>query len=486
MNVKITILLTILPFLSFSQEFTRKTFEYEKLKSENFESCSDKINKDLEKSLIAIKQNNSKLAVNNAINIYNISKDCYQIYDVYAYSLFRNGKWFEGIEIIEEGIRKFGSVPELIKRKSEMSIEMAQLGTGQKNIDGNSVYKSNSIDFDEEQFIIKNYKSALLDLEYLMINYNRNEEIFYVAKIHQILKEYSKSTEAFNRLLNVDEFKHEAIFNIAENYISQNKLSEAETQLNNILTDTPKSGIVFEKLAKIYDKKNDSNIAKEYKKKAVYFNNIPTFSEMEYSENNYELLVFFGTNEHQANEKISKLNTIHKQNKNDFTIDVCLMILKLHANHGNGVEERATEILGIIGKPAIEKVNKLFLLDVSTCTVTNLADVMAKVKDENSWELMKQYLPYIANMPMTLIPPNLPEKMIQFKEDEGITEILKVIKPLLIKKEDGNNPTTELIEFGQYVYYSPLKKINKKKLKKISKKLNYSDKEFKLLEEKIK
>jgi tetratricopeptide (TPR) repeat protein len=377
-------------------------------------------------------------------------------------------------------------VPELIKRKSEMSLEMAQLGTGQKNIDGSSVYKANSIDFDEEQFVLENYKSALLDLEYLMVNYNRSEEIFYVAKIHQILKEYNKSTEAFNRLLNDDEYKYEAIFNIADNYVAQNKLSEAEAQLNNILMDNPKAGIVYEKLSEIYNKTDESDKAKQYKKKAVYFNNIPSFLEMEYSEKNYELLVFFGSDESQANEKISKLNTIHKQSENDFTIDVCLMILKLHANHGNGVEERATEILGIIGKPAIEKVNELFQFDVSTCTVTNLADVMAKVKDENSWELMKQYLPYIANMPMTLIPPSLPEKMIQFNEDEGIREILKVIKPLLVKKEDGNDPMAELAGFGQYVYYSPLKKINKKKLKKISKELNYSDEEFKLLEEKIK
>lgn len=43
--------------------------------------------------------------------------------------------------------------------------------------------------------------------------------------------------------------------------------------------------------------------------------------------------------------KSEKLNEIHKQNNQAFTIDVCLLILKLHANHGNGLEDDATDIL---------------------------------------------------------------------------------------------------------------------------------------------
>lgn len=110
---------------------------------------------------------------------------------------------------------------------------------------------------------------------------------------------------------------------------------------------------------------------------------------------------------------------------------------------------------------------------------------MATVKDEDSWELMKQYLPHIANLPMTMIPPNLPEKMIKFDEEKGIKEILFVVKPLLNSKKESDSPMGELGGFGQYVYYSPLKKINLTKLRKIATELNYSDKEFKLLEEKI-
>jgi len=318
-----------------------------------------------------------------------------------------------------------------------------------------------------------------------MDKYNRSEEIFYVGKVHQILKGYEKSTEVFNRLLKDEEYLLSAIYNIAQNYIAQDKFSQAEIEVNKILLDNPKIGCVYKMLAEVYEKKGEPQKAKENHQKGVYYNNIPPFSDIEYSESNYELLVLFGTNENQANKKLDKLNTIYKQNDDNFTIDICLMILKLHANHGNGVEERASEILGEIGSPAIEKVNQLFSMNVSTCTITNLADVMAKVKHKDSWELMKQYLPYIANMPMTLIPPSLPEKMVLFNEDEGVKEILIVVKPLLTEKRENDGPMGELTGFGKYVFYIPLKEISKKKLKKISKELNYSKEEFKLLEKKI-
>ncbi len=484
-KMKILIILIILPILVFSQKLKRNTFEYEKLTTENFIECDESIKRELEASFIAIQENNSAEAVKIAKKMYDNNNDCFQVYETYSYSLFRNGKWFEGIEIIENGIQKFGSVPELIKRKSEMSLEMAQLGTGQKNIDGSSVYKANSLKYDEEQFKEENLKSALVDLHYLMTKYKGSEETFYVAKIQQLLKQYDESTVLFKTLTDHEDYKYGAVFNIAENYIAQNKLNDAETELNKLLVNNNKEGMIYDKLAEIYALKNDEDKATKFKNMAIYFDNVPYFSDLEYSEDNFELLKFFGTNENKSDQKIKKLNNIVNQNNPNFTIDVCLLILKLHANHGNGVEEKATEILIQIGKPSIEKVNKLFQLDVSTCTITNLADIMATVKDEDSWELMKQYLPHIANLPMTMIPPNLPEKMIKFDEEKGIKEILFVVKPLLNSKKESDSPMGELGGFGQYVYYSPLKKINLTKLRKIATELNYSDKEFKLLEEKI-
>lgn len=476
----------LLPFLIFSQNLQRNVFEYPKLKSDNFIVCDETTNKELESVLQKIGENNSTAAVEICKKIFDTKNDCFGTFETYGFALFRNGQWFEGIKIIEDGIKKFGSVPELIKRKSEMSLEMAQLGTGQKNIDGNSVYKSDNSNYNEDQFKEENLKSALTDLEYLIKKYNRTEEIFYAAKVQQLLKDYNKSNDTFKTLLNDTQYKSIALYNIGDNYIALKDLDKAENEFNALLTENPKEGEIYDKLAEIYKLRNDKIKAEEFGTKSIFYKNIPEDTDLEYSKENFELLKFFGGDEKPA-KKLKRLKEITNQNKPQYTVDVCLMILKLHANHGNGVEEKATETLKKIGKPSIEKVNKLFQTNISTCTIADLADVMASVKDENSWALMKEYLPYIARMPMTLIPPSVPEKMILFNEEKGITEILATVKPLLVKVEDNtNNPLGEMLGNGEYVYYIPLGKVNKIKLKKIATDLHYTDQEFNLLQEKIK
>lgn len=486
MKLKLLLLFLSFSLLCFSQKLQRNVFEYEKLKSDNFVTCDETVNKEQEIIVTKLEENNSTSAVALSKKLYENKNNCFGTFEIYGYSLFRNGQWFEAIDIIEKGIQKFGSVPELIKRKSEMSLEMAELGTGQKNIDGNSVYKASSLPYDEDQFKEENLKSALIDLEYLIKIYNRTEEIYYAAKIQQLLKNYDKSNETFKTLLDDEKYKNIALFNIADNYIALKDYNTAETEFNKMLLENPKEAVLYDKLADIYDLKKDKAKALELANKGVFYKNIPEDSNLEYSKENFELLQFFGTEENKASKKLKKLKEISNQNNQQYTIDVCLMILKLHTNHGNGVEEKATEILKKIGKPSIEKVNNLFQSNVSTCTITNLSDIMASVKDENSWILMKQYLSYIATMPITLIPPDLPEKMILFNEDKGITEILITVKPLLTQEENNDDPLSQLGGFSEYVYYAPLGKVSKEKLKKIAVDLKYSDKEFNLLQDKIK
>ena len=163
------------------------------------------------------------------------------------------------------------------------------------------------------------------------------------------------------------------------------------------------------------------------------------------------------------------------------------MILKLHANHGNGLEDDASNMLSQIGLPSIEKTHKLFRSNISTCTITYLADVMAHVKDSASWELLVAFLPTIANMPMTLIAPSVPEKLLLFNERTGLVEILKVIKPLLSENQDNSaDPMSQLGSFNQFVYYYPLKKLKQKEVLSVAKVLNYTDSELEKLKEKIK
>lgn len=482
----ILLFIAALPQLVGAQDFTRKTFNYDSLPSEDFTSCNDGLLAELEYCFQAISNNNSDLAVQKSKPLFEANKDCYQSYEVYGFSLFRNGKWYEGLDIIEQGIETFGSVPELIKRRSSMSIEMAQLGPGRKNIDGSTVFKANSEEYDEDQFMTANFESALTDLEYLMENYNRDEETYLVAKIYQLLEQYDRSTLTFERLRDNEEYGLDAVFNIADNYLNSDQFDKAEKELILLLSEYPEDGEILGKLADVYGEKGDEEKADEYHEKAVFYKNMPDFSDLSYSEENFETLVLFGTDNATPKEKREGLKKIQKEKDEAYTIDVCLMILNLHMNHGNGVEELATEILGEIGKPSIEKVHLLFQQDVSTCTITNLADVMATVKEESSWELLKTFLPYIANMPMTLIPPNVPQKMIDFDEKRGLIEILTVVQPLLEpKSEDDSDGMAGLRGFGQYVYYMPLKDLKQSKVIKAAKKLGYSDQEIELLKKKL-
>jgi len=485
MKNSLLFILLVFPALGFSQRLTRKVFSYENLKREDFAGCDEVTKYQLESCLSAIQANRSGEAVEKSGRIFDLKNDCYHIYDVFGYAMFRHGEWLEGVEVIEKGIEKFGSVPELIKRRSSMSLEMAELGVRQRYIDGNSVFKPDTLPYKEEQFRTENLRSAMTDLEYMWKTYHWTGDGYYVAKIHQMLGEYDVSTQVFQTLFSDGDYRYTARFNIAENYIRQKRYDEAEAELTDLLTYLPKEARVYGKLADVYELKTDQDKARTFHQKAFYYGNIPGASDLGFSEANLGVLKFFADEEGDGKKKLKRLNDIEKQGNVAYTTDVCLLILKLHTNHGNDVEERAAAILAKVGKPAIGKVNALFQEDVATCTITALGDVMATVKDPKSWELMKAYLPKIADMPATLIPPDLPGKMIKFNEDEGVKEILVVVRKLL-NEEQSDDPFVQLAGFRYHVYYTPLAKVNKAKVRRIAADLGYSPRELGLLEERMK
>ncbi|MGQ2984769.1 tetratricopeptide repeat protein [Flavobacterium sp.] len=471
-----------------SQDLKRKVFDYASMK-ENNGVCSSSADEGSQKAFNLLSGNNSKAAVAIAKAQYESDKSCPGVYESYGYALFRSGEWMDGVAVVEEGIQKFGGVPSLIKRRSDMSLEMFQLGTGAKNIDGNSVYKAKNseLPYDEEQFKSENLRSATLDLEYLSSLYPNDENTFYLGKIYQMQGQFDRSNAKFETLTDSDSYNVAARYNIADNYLRQNNYTEAEKRFLEVLNDNPGQPEIYSKLAEVVEASGNKAKKSEYGQMSQYYRYMPDFTAMEYSQENYDLLMFFGGNEKTAKEKMDRLKQIKKAKNDAYTIDVCLMVLKLHENHGNGVEENAADILTGIGKPALEKVHLLFKSDVSTCTITNLAGIMAKLKDESSWELMAEYLPYIAQMPSTLIPPALPEKMVEFDRDRGVREILKVVKGLLSETAVPNDdPLADLAGFSQYVYYMPLEKIDRKKVLAMARELKYTDTEIAKLTEKLK
>ncbi len=468
----------------FAQEiYTRKKFDYQNLKNSTSE-CSDDIKSQLNEAYAALNENRSAKALEISQKIFK-NNDCPESHETYALSLFRSGEVIKGVEILEEAIEKFGKNAQLIKRKSLFLLELYENGTGQRNIDGNAVYKAKGLDYDEEKFKAENLDVALNDLIYLTENFNEPyEEIYTIGKIYQLKKEFEKSNIQFQKIVEIPELKNEVIFNIAENHLGLKNYQLAEEYLLKLLESYPNEPQLLSKLSELYELSGDKAKGELFNKKRYFHKLVPSFCEMEFSEKNLEIINFFNDEGKDYKLKLKKLKEIEKNESQIFTIETCIAILNIHANHSNGLEDDAANLLIKIGKPSLEKVHKLFNSRVSTCTVTNLAKIMATLKDESSWEVLTNYLPRIAKMPSTLIPPSVPKYLVQFDEERGIKEILKTIKPML-SEESPDDAMGQLSFMNRYVYFDPLEKVNFKKVETICKELKYTEKEIKELKKSL-
>ncbi len=198
--------------------------------------------------------------------------------------------------------------------------------------------------------------------------------------------------------------------------------------------------------------------------------------------------MFFADEKNSAKSKSGRLKEIVKNRSQKDAIEICLSILKMHTNHGNGIEEEATQYLIKFSKAAIEPVIDLFSSgEVSTCTITNLADVLATVKDERGWDPLISYLPVMLNMPMTMIPPDVPQMIIKFRKEEGTKILVEFLKPLIQKEKNGiksDNPFAGL-NFSENLMFSALRQIKKEKVIDVAHQYEFSDDEIKMLVEKI-
>ena len=476
--------------LSYSFEaqetYKRKDFDYSKMNDSGIK-CSNEFNEKLNDAIIAANNNNSKKSVEISEKLFNENK-CIESYRTYGSCLFKNGQLIKGIDILEAGIEKYGANPELIMSKSSLLLELYEYGISQVNVDGNSIYlaKDKQLNYNEEEFKNENLNIALKDLLYLVNNYqNLNAEKFTIAKIYQIKKDYEKSNQYFETLLADKELADQANFNLAQNQIELKDYKRAEENLNGLLTKYPKEPQLLSKISELYKLNGETEKSKLFNKKRYFNQLVPRFCNIDFSEKNLEIVNFFNDEQKDYKSKLKKLQDIEKTENKEFVIDICIIILNIHSNHSNGLEEDAAKILNKIGKPSLEKVHKLFHSNISTCTVTNLASIMASIKDESSWQILVDYIPYIAKMPTTLIPPNVPKYLVKFDEQKGIKEILKVIKPML-SEETSDDAMAQLSFMNRYIYFEPLEKINFKTIELICKELGYSNSEIAQLKEKLK
>lgn len=474
-----------------AQNYQRKQFDYAKIEEKPLPECEKAVLEQLDLAMRQIEQQQSAVAVKTTEQIFNNTKNCAQVYDAYAWSLFRNGKWAEAVDIIEQSIEKFGKNPNLIERRGYISLEMAELGLGQKVVDGNSVFSPNKEEknYTEAEFQQENYKVACQDFEYLCNTYdNKQREFMITGYIYQRLKQYDKSNLYFSKLLDNEEYKEQALMGVIDNAIELKDYTKAESLLLELEKKYPQASIVYKKLATLYEEKGDKDKQKEYKQKGQFYNIVTADSDLTYSPENFETLIYFAK-DNNAQDKITKLKTITAK-KDMYAVEVCLAILKMHANHGNGLESKATDELAQMGKMVLPKTIQLFQEpNISTCTIGNLADIFATLKDDTGWQAMVDYLPKMANLPFTIIPPDVPSMLMKFDKEKGARALIEFAKTLIQNEKingKSDSPFAELGNaFGQGLFYAPLQKLPQKKVVSIAKELQYSKDELNTLLKKV-
>ncbi len=477
---------------AWAQNYSRKQFDYAKMEEKPLPECEKEVFAQLDLAHSQIEQQQSASAVKTTEQLFKKFKNCPQVHDAHAWSLFRNGKWTEAIDIIEQAIEKFSKSPYLIERRGYINLEMAELGLGQKVVDGNSVFSPNKekTTYTEEEFQTENYKVACQDFEYLCTNYNdRHREVMITGYIYQRLKQFDKSNLYFSKLLDNEDYKDQALMGVIDNAIILKDYTKAEALLLESEKKYPKATIIYEKLAQLYEAKNEPDKQQVYKQKGQFYSMLALNADLTYNLEDFETLTYFAKEKNTPENKMAKLKTIVEK-KNMYAVDVCLAILKMHANHGNGFEDKVTNELAQMGKMVVPRTIQLFEEpNISTCTIGNLADILAVTKDTAGWRVMVNYLPKMANLPFTIIPPNVPAMLMKFDKEKGARALIEFARTLIQNEknnEKSDSPFAELNGvFGQSLFYSPLQKLPQKKVVSIAKELQYSKQEINILLKKV-
>lgn len=159
------------------KQFTRIFFDYEEMEQMPVMELDPEIVQIIDSAYDEITMNNSTRALATVEDLYRNQEAHPEITDIYAYCLFRNGHRFKALEIIDDAIKQFGPYGNLIYSRIIMSRELAETGLNMMQVDGNGIYNSSDLPYDEADFIKTNYQSALHDALYLFSQFDTDANL---------------------------------------------------------------------------------------------------------------------------------------------------------------------------------------------------------------------------------------------------------------------------------------------------------------------
>jgi len=473
---------------AFGADFTRTRFEYETMPKKPYQACDPVQLKNVRLALRQVDQLQSRQGLATAKEAYSQAKKCPEVSDAYAWCLFRSGEWLEGINVIDEAIRTFGSYPALIKRRGYMGWEMGDLGITRKVVDGNTipVLKDKGLPFDDKQFKEENYRIALQDFLFLTSTQPEPyDETFIVGYLYHRLGDYEKSNRFFEKLVGLDKYRLNAVIAMTNNYIVTKQYGLAEKALLSLEAKYSKSAEVYRQLSFVYWESGATTRGREFQRRAAFFQWVPPFTDLTYSDQNYQMIAFLVQN-NPTEAKLRELEGITRGLDRDSAIDVCITVLATHANAGNGLEEKAVQELVRFGKQSVPKVIQLLRMNnVSTFTTTSAAEVLSVLKDERGWQPLVDSLAYMAKLSGATAPPAVPDKIVAFDRDRGLKVLLPVLREMMRADREGDDSVNPSDIFGRTLiyqaFYHPLKQVEKADLIKIAREAGYTDKEIAVL-----
>jgi tetratricopeptide (TPR) repeat protein len=470
-------------------KYKRPQLNYKTAKINQKGECSEEVKQLVGEVFELIDQNDLERATTVLEDARNNHGQCVHTEYLFAEFRYAAGEWVESWELIDAALKKYGPYPELIYTRSRICVEMAEYGTHSRAVNGMMAYlpDSKALPYNEEQFKATNLEYASKDLEFLTTHFDQFEdEILKLGMIYTKMGQYEKSNATLLRLGGNEKWRDQVAFIMSDNDIALNDFVAAEQRLKNLESVYPRNPKVLRKLANLYAKMRDKPKEIAYEEKADFYEVLPKCADLPFSSQNIRLLRSFGLG-YSMEGKNAALDTI-SQMPIQAAIDFYISILNLHENHGNGIEERVSLLLGKAGTEAVEKLIAFMPTASTICGMGNAGWALAITKDQRAWVALLDMLEQLRGKGYGMHFPKIPSCIVKFDSLQGMDVLLPIIKEKLEFKEDpSKNGSMESLEklFEAEQFYFALKLIDQQVLRNRALQLGYTEEQAKQLLERV-
>jgi tetratricopeptide (TPR) repeat protein len=462
-----------------AQEFQRKKFNYDNYPIDTTE-CNERIKNTIDTIYGYFNMNQSKLALRLTEKLMEGEPECASQFIAHAEALYQNGEWLDAMQIMDSAVGLFGVSMYYLYSRGIINIEMGDIGTKKKYVDGAVVYFPNDPmrAFDESNFKRECYEAALSDFTYLYEHYyGFPKDLLILGYLHQRLGNLTESNRFLVRALDLEEIRDDAIKMLIDNHIELKNYTAVETLLENLRESNPNDPQVYKYFIEYYKKTGNTKKLEESIKAYNFALWAPEFTGLTNSKKTYERLQI--VNEiNPIKEKVKVVTKIAKK-KDDYAIGFLVAVLYSHNNHGNGLEELCEKLLINIGEAAVPKTIALLNNNRSTCTIAKSARILTKINDPRGWDALVAYLPQVINLGPYITPPNYTIQMVNFNKEKALPVIIEEAKTIVDKELNmqKNDMSHSLGYFQIKAVFDPLQAYTSDEIKVCATSKGYNEEE---------